>query len=111
MLINILKILFALVAISLVFMIIGLKWYVSKIKDNMKKSDYIAVMAILFFLYVIIAFILALFLKGWTNKIVMILFAISPFIIGRIATFKTEHFYSTIQMLVFFLSFEYICII
>lgn len=65
----------------------------------MKKSDYVAGIALLFALYVLSALITAILIPNIYCKIVMILFALSPFIIGKMATYEKEKIYTVFQIL------------
>lgn len=93
-----LKFAFLIISLLLVVFIVLQKTVVYKIKDSKKTSPFIASMALLFFLYIACAFILALIVHGIVNRIILLLFSISPFLIGRFATYKKETFFSMLQI-------------
>ena len=94
-----LKILIAVFGLLFVFSIIIHKLFVSKIKDNMKISHFLALIAILMALYIVFGIIYSI-----KTNILFLLFALSPFIIGRFATYEKEKLYSFIQILCILLS-------
>ena len=75
------------------------KLYISKQKDIMKASHYVASMAIFMALYILSGIALAFIVPNITHKALVLLFALSPFIIGKIATYNTEKIYSAIQII------------
>lgn len=111
MLIKSLYLIFILISFVLACMIVVQKLIMCKIKDNIKKSDFVAAIAVLFFLYVLFALLLVIFTPVLMSKFIMLVFALSPFIIGRLATFKSENFYSILQVLIILISGCYIFII
>ena len=104
MLIKGLKILFSIICVLLPLLMVLQKLWVSKIKDNMKKSDYVAFLAIVLGLYIILGIILAFVIPDIKNKCIIAFFALSPFIIGKFATYKTEVLFSIIQMITIVIS-------
>ena len=86
------------VALILTFLLFIRELGVTKKMSPMRASDFVSSMAGLMFGYVILAFLLALFLKGIQVKFTMVLFGFMPFIIGKIVTYKKVHFYSIIQI-------------
>ena len=94
-----LKMLVAVFGLLFVFSIIIHKLFVSKIKDNMKISHFLALMAILMGLYIIFGIIYSL-----KTNLLFLFFALSPFIIGRLATYEKEKIYSFLQILCVLLS-------
>ena len=89
-----LKTLFILSGLLFVLSIIIHKLFVSKIKDAMKISNFIALMAIFMALYIIFGIVLA-----FRYNPIYIIFALSPFIIGKLATYQKEKIYSIIQII------------
>lgn len=94
------------IASCLIFsvLIILHKAVVSKLKDNIKISHFVAVIAFFLALYVILALLMVFLLKSLLYKAIMLVFALSPFIIGKLATYKKEKLYSFIQVLTVLLS-------
>ncbi|MBR2069767.1 MAG: hypothetical protein IJ877_08415 [Candidatus Gastranaerophilales bacterium] len=84
------------------------KIYISKQKDIMKASHFIASMTIFMGLYILSGFILTFFVKGIFSKILIFLFAMSPFIVGKFATYKYEKIYSLIQVFCVLISIGFI---
>ena len=83
---------------------IGIVWaliyYVLKnLKHNMKISDYIAFLAICLALYIISAIFAVFFIHPLKYKLVMAFFAILPFIVGKLATYKYEWLFTLIQII------------
>ena len=109
MLINVSHYIFIIIALLLAIMLICYKLWVYKINDtNMAKSNYMAGITGLFFLFSILAFIIAIITPGLKHKLILLIIAASPFIIGELATYKTEKFYSIIQVLIILGSICYI---
>lgn len=95
------KILIGLFSISGLLFILSIilhKLYISKQKDMMKASNFIASMAIFIGLYILSGILLCLFVQPIIYKLIMLLFALSPFIIGKLATYEKEKIYSLIQI-------------
>ena len=65
----------------------------------------------LFVIYIISALILAIFIPGIINKAAIVFFGLSPFIIGRLATYEKEKIYSLIQIIFVIISVIYTFII
>lgn len=110
MLISALKLLFLISAILFAVLISFHKSFIEKIKDNVKKSNFVAFMAFSLFVYIICAILLAVVSEGIKYKILMILFAISPFIIGKIATYQKIKLYTMSQILIMFISAIFVCL-
>lgn len=72
----------------------------------MQSSNFVSSVAAVLLLYVLNAFILVFLVSG-VSKIVMLLFAIMPFIIGKCTEYKTHGFYSNIQSFTVFCSIIY----
>lgn len=60
----------------------------SKINDNLKVSAFISVIAAFLLLYIILAIILTVIIPNNLYKGIILLFGISPFIIGKLATYE-----------------------
>jgi len=100
--------------ISALFLISGLLFmlsiiiynlFVSKSNATMKASHFLASMAIFIGVYVLSGLILSFY------KPYVLLFALSPFIIGKIATYDKEKIYSLIQIFCVLISLVLILII
>ena len=96
------------VALILTFLLVIRELGVTKKMSPMRASDFVSSMAGLMLGYVILAFLLALFLKGIQVKFTMALFGFMPFIIGKIVTYKKVHFYSIIQIVCIIVSIVYV---
>ena len=92
-----LKIIFAISGLLFILSIIIHKLYISKQKDIMVASHFVAIMASLLGIYILSGLLLVFFMPNLIHKILVLLFALSPFAIGKIATYNTEKIYSTIQ--------------
>ena len=94
-----LKVIFMISGFLFVFSIIIHKLYISKQKNIMIASHFIASMAVFMGLYTLSGIILALIIPNIINKLLILLFALSPFIIGKFATYNKEKIYSLIQII------------
>jgi len=74
----------------------------------MKASNYVAIMGFLLVFYVILFLISAILTKNLSNSIFLILFALSPFIIGPFATYEKRKFYTGLQIFTIISSVIYI---
>ncbi len=99
---------FILFACILALMISIYKIFMQNNKRTEKTACYLSGLTWAFALYVLSAVILSIFISGNINKFVIILFALSPFIIGKLAAYKTENFYSIIQILCAVISAGYV---
>ena len=100
MLFGIIKILFAISAVIFSFLLILHKSYTKKVKDNMKISNYVALIAFSLSIYILCGIIAVIMLQGLKFKFIMFIIALCPFIIGRFATFQKIKLYSIIQILI-----------
>ncbi len=105
-----LKLLFSISGLLFILSIIIHKLYISKQKDIMKASHFVAGMAIFMGIYILSGIVLSFSVKGIINKLIILLFALSPFIIGRFATYKYVKIYSLIQIICILISIFYIFI-
>ena len=103
--------------LNLVFIIIGslltflfclYKLYIAKLAYSPKISTYVSFLTGVLLLYTFLAIIMGFFQKDIFHKIILILFGLSPFIIGKFATYKTEKYYSLLQILLIIGSIIYI---
>ena len=86
------------------------KTYISKLNNNMIKSDYVAGLVVLLSIYVLTAVITGIIVPVWYKKALMLFFAILPFIIGRIATYEKEKIYTGIQIISIVISTVFVLI-
>ena len=111
MFLKILEILFGSLAFCLIILMILREMGITKKLSPMRASDYVSSMAGLLFAYIIFAFILAAFIPGGINKIILAVFGFSPFIIGKLVTYKKVRIYSLIQIVCVILSLVYVYVI
>ena len=108
MLMFILKVLFALMALITTTMMVYGKLFVFKKRKPQFVSDYCATMAVFLIGYVISSLVLVWFFPLTHQKLIMFGFAISPFLIGLLATYNTEKYYTALQVLIFLVSTAYV---
>ena len=108
-----------LIAFKVLFCIIGALFSIlltcriifnSKFQNNNKLSPLIAFMGGLLLFYSLIGIILAAVYPNILKKIILFIFAISPFLIGKLVCYKKLTFYSIIQILCVILSIGFIII-
>ena len=81
-----------------------------KIKDNVRLSDLMGILAAEFGIYIICALVFSIWVfirVGVQEGCIMLLFAISPFIIGRLANYKTRYLFTFVQFLCIILNIVY----
>jgi hypothetical protein len=93
-----------LLSISLSVRVYGEKLF----KNNNKLSPFVAFIGGLFVLYILSALLLAVFCPGILFKLIMFLFAVAPFILGKLVNYKQLKMYSTIQILCVILSMVFV---
>ena len=81
---------------------------ITKKLSPMRASDYVSVIAIFLILYVINAFLIAVFYPLADVKISMVLFGIIPFAIGKAVKYEDVKVYSIIQILCVIFSIVYV---
>ena len=79
--------------------------------NNSKLSPLMAVLGGLFLLYVFTGAVLIFFLHALNHVILMLLFILSPFITGKLVSYKTLKLYSIIQILCVILSIGFVILI
>ncbi len=99
-----LKILFILCGIMYIISVILHKKYFSKLKDNSKISDYVALIALFLVFYILFGLLIFIFEKSILYKTIMLIFSSSPFILGKIATYEKEKLFTLIQFIAIILS-------
>ncbi len=97
--IKIFEILFIISGILLVILLSSREFIALKIKDNLKVSAFVSFIAGILLIYIILAILLAILGEGGFYKVLMAFFGVSPFIIGRLASYEKVKFYSFIQIL------------
>ena len=83
------------------------KLFVEKKERTEKTATYVSFMGGVLLLYVLSGVLFAIFAPTILSKAVIAIFALSPFIIGKIATYEKEKFYSFIQILCIVMSLFY----
>ena len=110
MLLSALKIIFLISTVVFSLLIIIHKQFTLKVKDNIKISNYVAIMAFCLVTYIICAILLGFMLDDIKYKFLMMLFALSPFIIGKIATYGKIKLFSSLQIIVMLISIAVTCL-
>jgi hypothetical protein len=80
-------------------------------KNSNKFSPVMAFLGALVLLYVLNSLVLVLLLPNIIYKFIMLLFAASPFIIGKLVRYEKLKFYSTIQILCVILSLVFVILV
>ena len=80
-------------------------------KPFVKQSAFVALIGGMFIFYVLLGFVLTVLLPGLLQKLIIFVFAISPFIIGRVVSYKKLKIYSIIQILCVIFSIVFVIII
>lgn len=102
---------FAIISLML-FITLSLRVFVPNIfENNNKLSPIIAFMAGLVLLYVFLGLILTMLIPIIKYKLIMFLFTLSPFIIGKLVTYKKLKLYSIIQLFCVILSIGFLILI
>ena len=100
-----LEIAFVIVALWLAVTIIVKKFFLNRIfKDNIKSSEFVAFMGLVIMIYSVLAFVLVLFVPLIQNKIFILLYGLSPYIIGKFAKYEKENLFSIIQLVIVVIS-------
>ena len=111
MLLTILKSAFYLVS-SLLVITFGLRvMFENAFRSNNKLSPIVAAIGALFMFYILNALLLALVLPSVKQMSVMLIFALFPFIIGKLVTYKKLKLYSFIQILCVILSMIFVLLL
>lgn len=107
---KIIEVLFSISGLLFILSVLIHKTYISKQKDTMKASNFIAAMAVFLAFYILLGIIGAFLIPSYINKIIMLIFALSPFIIGKFATYEHEKTYSLIQVFCVLISVAFVLI-
>ena len=102
-----LKIGFISFGILLFLLLCTYKFFIEKRKRTEKTASYVSFIGAILLLYVLSGALFAFFAPTFLSKVIVAIFALSPFIIGKMATYEKENFYSFIQILCIFLSVFY----
>lgn|SRR5574344_404114 len=103
-----LKHIFEAIALILMSFIIVGKFWVFKIKNIMISSNFVAAIAALFGIYSLLCLLLMFSTPDLKIKLIMLVFGSSPFLIGKMATYKLETFFTVCQVLFVFLSLAFV---
>ena len=76
------------------------KLYDFKLKDTIFVSNYIALMTAFIGMYCVTGFILMFKEPFIQLKLLLLLFSLSPFILGQFAAYKSEKFFTLLQILI-----------
>ncbi len=79
-----------------------------KFKSAQILSIFVTIVAIMLFLYILSCFAMSVFCPNYFNKFMMLMFGLSPFIIGRLAVYEKLKKYSAIQVLCVILSLVFL---
>ncbi len=77
-------------------------------KEKLKNSGFAAFCATFLLLYVVFSILIFIFTKNPINKIIMLIFSLSPFLIGKFATYKYEKYFTVAQIITVLLSIIYV---
>ena len=106
-----LKIIFIIFAFLLFSLLSIYKLFVSKQKRTEKTALFVTFVGAILLLYVLSGVLYGIFAPTLINKAVIVIFAVSPFIIGKFATYEKENYYSFLQIFCIVLSMIYSFII
>lgn len=102
------KVLYLLIALTIVSMMVYGKLCVFGKKKAQFVSDYCATMAAFIGVYALMSLGYVFLFPDLLSKIMMSIFALSPFAIGIMATYNTEKFYTFLQIAFILLSISYV---
>ncbi len=80
------------------------RFFMKKIKNYTTKTRMVALICLMLFLYVLSGILIFII---HPDKFLFLLFALSPFIIGKTAVYKYEKYYTFIQILIIVISAFY----
>lgn len=86
------------------------KLFVFYKKDAEFVSDYTSSIALFMVLYVLSSLVGAVIYAGLFTKLIFILFALSPFLLGFFAKYETEKYFTVMQLFVFILSAGFVLV-
>ena len=105
------KSLFLVFSILLALFLLIYKLFICRLKRTPKISLYVSGIAGMMLCYILSAIMCVIFEQGILNKILYIFFGLSPFLIGKFATYKNESFFSYIQISVIILGIGLVLIL
>ena len=108
MLAEILRNVFIIDAFFLAVSIIYGKLFLFKKKDAVIVANYCAFIAVFMGFYVLLSLLFVFLLPGILNKLIMTFFAVSPFILGLSADYRSEKYFALVQIVIIVLSIAYI---
>lgn len=108
MLTTVVKGLFLVTALIFASMIVYGKIFVFKKKHPAFVSDYCATIAGVLGCYSVLSLVLVWLFPSTSAKLIMFLFAFSPFLIGLLANYHTEKYYTVVQVLVIIASILFV---
>ena len=80
-------------------------------KNNSKLSPVMALLGGLLVFYILVGVVLICIFSSLLNKAIMLIFVLSPFIIGKFVTYEKLKIYSIIQLLCVILSLVFVIMI
>jgi len=98
MCLTVLQYLFIFISFLLASLIAVQIFYISKFKSDYAEH-FVPVLTSILLFYIILAFALVVFLHGCLSRAIMLFFAVVPFIIGKLVTYKKVGLYSLIQIM------------
>lgn len=103
---------FIIIALLLAVLLAGYESYLLIKKEGRKNHPvYVAFMTGMLVLYILCAFAGVFIIKGGLNKFIMLLFALSPFVVGKLATYEKRTLFCIIQVCRIILSAIFILIV
>jgi len=99
---------YALNAVLLAVSIIYGKLFVFRKKEAMFVSNYCALIAAFFGIYVLLSLLFVGLIHGAAGKSLMLFFALSPFILGLSANYHSEKYFTALQIFIIAVSIAYI---
>lgn len=106
-----LKVFFLICAIIFFSLMCLYKLFISKQKRTEKTAIFVSFMGASLLLYVISGVLFGIIAPTLINKLVILFLALSPFLIGKFATYEKENYYSFLQIFCIALSTIYTFII
>ena len=100
----VIKSLFIFLAITFALLLIFREKIAKKIGDNLKISAFVSVIAGILLAYVITAASFLFVSENILGKIIMVFFALSPFIIGYFSTYEKVKIFTTLQIILAIMS-------
>ena len=102
--------LYILLTFATVMMIVCGKLFIFRKKSAQFVSDYCATLAALFGFYAVLSLIFVFIYPDMAGKSVMSAIALSPFVIGLLASYRTEKYFTCLQVIILLFSIYYVTI-